>query len=58
MLLSDPLLGIRTIHNLPSQHEFPKLLQRAYLSDYNVSNVITFDSQILRWARRLRFTDP
>jgi hypothetical protein len=57
-LLSDPLLGVRTIHNLPSQHEFPKLLQSAYLLDYNVSNVITFDNQIVRWARRLRFTDP
>ena len=57
-LLSDPLLGVRTIHNLASQHEFPKLLQRAYLLDYNASNVITFDSQIVQWARRLRFTDP
>ena len=57
-LLSDPLLGVRTIHNFPIQHEFPKLLQRAYLLDYNVSNVIKLDSQIVRWARRLRFTNP
>jgi hypothetical protein len=57
-LMGDTLLNVRTLHNLPIKHPFLKLLSTAYMTDYNMPNIISFDSQVIQWAKRIRFTDP
>jgi hypothetical protein len=57
-LLDDVLLSVRTLHNLRTKHPFPKLLCMVYNTDYNMPNIVSFDAQVLQWAKRIRFTDP
>lgn len=56
-LLNDPLLSVRTLHNLPHQHQFTELLRDAYKSDYNISPIVSFDYHPIQWAERMRFLD-
>ena len=57
-LLNDPLLSVKTLHNLHNKHPFLSLLRKAYQIDYDMPNIITFDQTVLFWVQRLRFTDP
>jgi hypothetical protein len=56
-LLNDPLLSVRTLHNLHNKHLFLSLLRKAYEIDYSMPNIITFDQAVLFWVQRLKFTD-
>lgn len=57
-LLNDTLLSVHTVHNLAHEHQFTDLLRNAYMIDYDISPIVSFDYHPIQWAERMRFLDP